>query len=92
MTRKEHDPETKAKSRRAVAIADKVRSELAGHPPEVQGAALADLTMTWLLGHHPEDRAMILATHYEAVRIMAEQTSRLGYDPWKGPEPAQRKH
>lgn len=80
---KTYSKETREKSRQAVAIADAARSLLAGRLPEVQGAALADLTTQWVLGHHPDDRAMILETHYQAVRAMLATCKRRGIDPWR---------
>jgi hypothetical protein len=55
-----------------------MRRHLAGHRPELQGAALADLLATWLAGHHIEGdaratnrlRTTILTLHMEAVRGM----------------------
>ncbi len=33
------------------SIVDAIRPILAGHPPDLQGAALADLLAIWLAGH-----------------------------------------
>jgi hypothetical protein len=69
-----------------VALARQIRGEqqahiwplLAGHAPEVQGAALADLLAIWLAGHHVAGdeyatrslRAELLAMHCAAVRTL----------------------
>jgi hypothetical protein len=59
-------------------MVDRMRRHLAGHRPELQGAALADLLATWLAGHHIEGdaratnrlRTTILSMHVETVREM----------------------
>ena len=55
----------------AVAIRNKIAALLAGHPPEVQGAALADLLAFWLAGFEGPNaadvRAMHLAVHLAQV-------------------------
>lgn len=51
---------------------------LAGHPPEIQGAALADLTAIWLAGHIYDGdaeataglRESLLEYHMAAVRAL----------------------
>ena len=49
-------------------IAARIKPLLAGHPPEVQGAALADLLSLFIAGHHPAIRDEMLALHFQAVR------------------------
>jgi xanthine/uracil permease len=72
------DPDTKAQTIEAQALARTIAPILAGHPPGVQGAALADLLATWLAGHigsTPEVTATtrngLLALHIKTVRALA---------------------
>lgn len=52
-----------------VRVVERIRPLLAGHQPEVQGAALADLLATWLAGHVvPSDRE---ATEALRERLLA---------------------
>jgi hypothetical protein len=56
-------------------LAEKIGLLLAGHDPEVQGAALADLLALWLAGHiapgdkkaTDEVRRLLLDAHVKAV-------------------------
>lgn len=62
-------------TRDVALLVDRIRPILAGHPPEIQGAAMADLLGIWLAGHiihgDPAEtsalRARLLATHIELV-------------------------
>lgn len=63
----------------SLALARTIAPILAGHPPEVQGAALADLLATWIAGHSaptPEDTAKLrdalIRFHMKAVRALAD--------------------
>lgn len=58
------------KAYRADRIVEAIRPMLAGHPPEVQGAALADLLAIFIAGHHPALREEILAMHIDTVRAL----------------------
>ena len=44
-----------------------IRPILAGHPPQVQGAAVADLLAIWLAGHPAEVRKSLLEMHLATV-------------------------
>ena len=66
-----------------------LKPRLAGHPPELQGAALADLLATWLAGHviaGDRDttlhlRAELLANHIAAVTALVPINAKiLGID------------
>lgn len=48
-------------------IVEQCRHELAGHPPEIQGAALADLLAIWLAGHPPPMREELLRVHIDMM-------------------------
>jgi hypothetical protein len=73
------------RTREIAAIVDRVRPLLAGHSPEIQGAALADLLAIWLAGHHvagDEDatrtmRAELLAMHCGAVRNLTTVNAKI---------------
>jgi hypothetical protein len=57
------------------ALVERIKPLLAGHPPDIQGAALADCLAIWLAGHHvagdreatSQLRAGVLAEHIIAV-------------------------
>ena len=59
----------------ALALAERIKPLLAGHPPELQGVVLAELLALWLAGHRvgsPREterlRDELLVGHIEAVR------------------------
>lgn len=63
-----------------IEMMQRIEPVLAGHPPEVQGAALMHLTLTWLLGHRPPDfRRSVMQSHnqllFEAL-LDAEERER----------------
>ena len=66
-------------------LIEALKPVLAGHPPEVQGAALADCLAMWLAGHHvPGDedatrsmRAELLANHCFAVRNLVPVNAKI---------------
>jgi len=47
----------------AMALAKLIHPVLAGHDPDVQGAALCDLLGTWLAGHPRPTRLPMLVMH-----------------------------
>lgn len=53
------------------ALVERIRPLLAGHPPEVQGAALADLVAIFIAGHISVDRDTTLMV--QSVLIEAHQ-------------------
>jgi len=55
---------------RACSVVKSVAPLLAGHPPDVQGAALVELVALHLAGHPPQMRAHLLALHCGCVRRM----------------------
>jgi hypothetical protein len=66
-------------------LVESIRPLLAGHPPDVQGAALAELLATWLAGHWiPESaadthelRESLLVTHLSMVRKLTSVNAAL---------------
>lgn len=63
--------------RDAMRLAGRIAPLLAGHSPEVVGAALADLLATWLAGHRQSDRATtdalrsdLLSMHIGVVKAL----------------------
>jgi hypothetical protein len=72
-------------TREIAAIVDRVRPLLAGHSPEIQGAALADLLAIWLAGHHVAGdehatrtmRAELLAMHCGEVRNLTTVNAKI---------------
>jgi hypothetical protein len=63
---------TKAQAAEVAALFQRICPLLAGHSPEVQGAALADLLALFLAGYQgpgaAEVREELLALHVETVR------------------------
>jgi hypothetical protein len=58
-------------------LSERLKAELAGKPPPVQGAALADMLAIWLAGHHPaEVREELLRNHIGAVRALLAEMRR----------------
>jgi hypothetical protein len=63
-----------------IALTNRLKPLLAGHPPGIQGGALAGLVALWLGGHHvkgdPEAtekfRAKLLDMHCLAVRQLVD--------------------
>ena len=56
-----------------MAIADRIKPLLAGHPPEAQGAVLAELLSMWLAGHYQLGAAAterLLSIHIEMTRAL----------------------
>ena len=66
-------------------MVEAIKPMLAGHPPDVQGAALADLLAIWLAGHYVEDdkdatrklRAELLAKHCVVVRELVTVNAKM---------------
>lgn len=56
--------------RRAMEIAARIKPLLAGHGPELQGAALVELVAMHVAGHPAEARERVLALHIDSVRKM----------------------
>lgn len=57
-------------ARHVLEIAERVKPELAGKHPAIQGAVLADLLATWLAGHPSEVREELLQVHLANVRTL----------------------
>jgi hypothetical protein len=72
-------------TREVVAIVERIRPLLAGHSPDVQGAALADLLGLWLAGHHVAGnrratwamRDELLDEHCIAVRELTSLNAKI---------------
>lgn len=58
--------------KKVLAIVERIKPLLAGHPPEMQGAVLANLLSIWLAGHAPQIREQVLAFHVEGARALIE--------------------
>jgi len=59
-------------------IVEFVKSELAGHSPDIQGAALADLLAMWLVGYFNEgDKAATNAMREDLLKMHVKQVRRL---------------
>lgn len=77
----------------AARVFELIRPELAGEPPNVQGAVLADILAIWLAGHIvPGDkkatdalREDMLKTHLKQVRQLVELSHKIIHEP--EPEP-----
>lgn len=64
------DQESEACVQRARSVVEQLKPLLAGHGPDVQGAALVELVALHLAGHPPQTRAHLLALHCGCVRRM----------------------
>jgi len=56
-------------------IVERIKPELAGKPPEIQGAVLCDLLAIFLAGHPPEPpelREEVLSMHIETMRKLVD--------------------
>jgi len=77
----------------AARVFELIRPELAGEPPNVQGAVLADILAIWLAGHIvPGDkqatdalREDMLKTHLKQVRQLVELSHKIIHEA--EPEP-----
>ncbi len=70
----------------ALALSARIKPLLAGHPPEVQGAALADLLSIWLAGHHPCARKELAVLHLEyVIKLVPVSEAQIFPDgsPWQ---------
>jgi hypothetical protein len=68
-------------ARRVVNKANKVRSLLAGLPPDMQGAILCDLLATWLVGFPPQVREEMLEMHLAMLRPLIDVNDMIQYGP-----------
>jgi hypothetical protein len=66
----------------AHTIIEAIRPILAGHSPDVQGAALIELLAMFLAGYAPPLRDEILALHVETVRAIVPLVEHELGDPW----------
>lgn len=72
----------------ALRLVDEIKPILAGHSPEMQGAALADLVAMFIAGHHPDLRDEMLKiwldTVTDLIPINVEQLiEQHGPNPWE---------
>jgi hypothetical protein len=76
----------------AAGLAEQIKPLLAGHRPDIQGAALAELLAIWLAGHRvlndPAEQARLreelLATHIAAVRELVDVADQEINRRWPG--------
>lgn len=82
------DQSTRAKIRadaiKAEALFNVIRPLMAGHGPEIQGAALADLVALWIAGHNPDLREDVLREWLATMRKLVpvnehEQFGQAGF-------------
>lgn len=80
----------KSEANTALALAERLKLRLDGHPAQVQGATLAQLLAIWLAGHvlpgRPELteklREELLLMHVESVRrLVPLVTTEMGTTP-----------
>jgi uncharacterized membrane protein YvbJ len=78
-----------AKAMESIELTQKIRTMLAGKPPEMQAAILADLLAMWLAGHVDASgdeqtdgyRELVLQVHVEAVRALIPVNYKLFVEP-----------
>jgi hypothetical protein len=61
-------------------LGKKLKAELAGKSPAVQGVALAEMVGIWVAGHVPEAHTQLMLEHVKAVQEFAAmyRTAALG--------------
>jgi hypothetical protein len=68
-------------SSQAQALSKALAPLLAGHPPEVQGAALADLVSIYLTGFPNYTREDLLELHINTVRELLPYSEQQAFGP-----------
>ena len=61
---------------RVETLSNRIKPLLAGHEPEVQGAALADLVSIFFAGHHPALREESIELWVETMRDLIPESEK----------------